>query len=107
MTQILRSALFKRQLLEMTEGYRDRACRETALKFVDQVDAAVRFIARRPLACAVYTELQGHAFRKWSLSDFPVSVLFRVTDNMLILEALYAHRMDIAARLTDEIEKDS
>ncbi|MGH1353578.1 MAG: hypothetical protein ACRBBS_00660 [Thalassovita sp.] len=41
---------------------------------MDQVDAGIRFIAVHPLACAIYTELDGKAFRKWGLKSFPVSV---------------------------------
>ena len=105
MSQILRSALFKRQLLEMTAGYRQRAGSEVALTFVDQVEEAVRFAATNPLACAVYTRLEGKDFRKWSLKDFPVSIFFRTEDpDTIILDALYAHRMNIAAHLPEDVE---
>lgn len=107
MTRILRSALFKRQLLDMTSGYRERAGSELALRFVDQVEDGVAFIAKRPLACAAYTEVQGKLFRKWSLKGFPVSLFFRVEgDDTIILEALYAHRMDIAGRLPGDVDED-
>lgn len=105
MTQIRRSGLFKQQLLDMTTGYRDSAGSDVALRFVDQVEDCIAFLASRPQACAVYTRLQGKTYRKWSLKTFPVSVFFRIEDNStLILEALYAHRMNIASRLPDEIE---
>lgn len=107
MTRILRSALFKRQLLDMTSGYRERAGSEVALRFIDQIEDGVAFIIKRPLACAVYIEVQGRVFRKWSLKGFPVSVFFRLEgDDTLILEALYAHRMNIAGRLPGDVEGD-
>ncbi len=88
----------------MTENYRDRAGAAVAHKFIGQVDDAVRFIVLHPLACAVYTELDGHEFRKWSLGGFPVSVFFRrEEDATIILEALYAHRMNIDVRLHDDL----
>jgi plasmid stabilization system protein ParE len=102
---IKRSALFKRQLLQITRGYRQRAGSSTALKFVSEVESAIEFVAGQPDACAVYTRLAGIDFRKWRVSGFPVSVFFRVAgDNVIVLEALYAHRMDIAARIQSEIE---
>ncbi len=105
MQQIVRSKLFKQQLLEITNNYRDRAGSPVALNFVDEVDAGIRFIAGQPLACAIYTRFQGKAFRKWRLKRFPVSIFFRLDGpNSLVLEALYAHQMNIAARLPREIE---
>ncbi|MGX1498566.1 plasmid stabilization system protein ParE [Labrenzia sp. MBR-25] len=105
MSRIIRSALFKRQLIEITTGYRSRAGSEIALKFVDQLEVSVRFIAAKPLACAVYTRLEGKEFRKWGLQDFPVSIFFRLEDeDTIILDALYAHRMNIAARLSKDVE---
>ena len=79
MPKIVRSALFKRQLLDITARYRERAGLPVALKSVDQIEGSIAFIAAKPLACAVYTRLQGKEFRKWSVKDFPVSVFFRWT----------------------------
>lgn len=105
MTRIIRSALFKRQLIEITTGYRGRAGSEIALKLVDQIEESVRFIAAKPLACIVHTRLEGKEFRKWSVRGFLVSVFFRLeSEDTLILVALYAHRMNIAARLSKDIE---
>ena len=106
MPQILRSALFKRQLIDITSGYRERGGANVALNFVDQAENSIRFIASKPLACPVYTHLEDREFRKWRVKDFPVSIFFRLdNDGVIILEALYAHRMDIAARLPDDIER--
>ena len=105
MPTIVRSALFKRQLLDITASYRDRAGSDIALKFVNQIDEGVRFIAHKPLAFAIYTRLEGKDFRKWRLKSFPVSIFFRLEGpDTLVLEALYAHRMNIAARLPKDIE---
>jgi len=105
MNRIVRSALFKRQLLDITASYRERAGTAIALKFVDQIESSIGFIAATPLACAIYTRLEGKDFRKWGLKDFPVSVFFRLDESgTIILEALYAHRMDIGQRLPRDIE---
>ena len=105
MPTIVRSALFKRQLHEMTASYEERAGSDIALKFVDQIDEGVRFIAAQPLACAVYTRLEGKEFRKWRLKSFPISIYFRLENaDTLFLEALYAHRMNIAARLLNAMK---
>jgi len=105
MYKLSRSALFKRQLIEITSGYRTRAGSQTALKFVDSIEASIAFIAKSPQACGVYTRLQGKEFRKWGVNGFPVSLFFRIEDTeTIVLEALYAHRMNIAERMLDEIE---
>ena len=105
MPRIIRSALFKDQLLTITTSYRTRAGSPVALKFIDQIEHSIRFIAEKPLSCAIYTHLAGKEFRKWSLKDFPISVFFRLDDEgTIILEALYAHRMNIAARLSNDLE---
>ncbi|MEO0412176.1 MAG: type II toxin-antitoxin system RelE/ParE family toxin [Pseudomonadota bacterium] len=105
MPVIRRSDLFKRQLLNITASYRDRAGKLIALKFVDQIEESVKFIANKPLACVIYTQLDGKEFRKWHLKSFPVSIFFCVkSPDTIILEALYSHRMNIAARLSRDTE---
>ncbi|MFD3191884.1 type II toxin-antitoxin system RelE/ParE family toxin [Sedimentitalea sp. HM32M-2] len=105
MPRIIRSALFKRQLLDITSSYRERAGSPVALKFVDQIEDSIAFIAAKPLACAVYTRLEGNEFRKWGVKNFPVSLFFRLEgDETIVLEALYAHRMNIAGRFPKDIE---
>lgn len=101
---IVRSALFRRQLLEITTSYGERAGSGIASKFVDQIDEGVRFIAAKPLACGVYTRLEGKEFRKWRLKSFPISIYFRLENaDTLVLEALYHHRMNIVVRLLNEV----
>ncbi len=105
MLRISRSALFKRQFMEITTDYRKRAGSAVALRFVDQAEVSIRFVATKPLACPVYTRLEDREFRKWGLQDFPVSLFFRLADrDSLVLEALYAHRMNITGRLKRDIE---
>lgn len=92
----------------MIAGYRERAGREVAGRFVDQIEDCIAFIAKRPQACAVYTQLEGKTFRKWRLKDFPVSIFFRVdAGGTIILEAVYAHRMNIAERFAETTDDDS
>lgn len=105
MSRIIRSALFKRQLIEITSSYRSRAGSDIALNFVDQIEASIEFIAAKPFACAIHTRLKRKEFRKWRLQDFPVSIFFRLEDEgTIVLEALYTHRVNIAVRLPKEIE---
>ena len=107
MTRILRSALFKRHLLDMTAGYRERAGRKVAIRFVDRTEDCIAFIAKHPQACPVYTQLERKTFRKWRLKGFPVSIFFRAeAGDTIVLEALYAHRMDIAHRFAETMADD-
>lgn len=107
MRHVRRSKLFKDQLLDMTASYRERAGSAVALRFVDQVEDGVDFIADRPQACAVYTRLQDTIFRKWRLKAFPVSLFFRIDKNdVIVLEALYAHRMNIDMRLPHDTQDE-
>ena len=78
MTVIKRSALFKRQLFNITVHYRDAAGKKTALKFVDQIEDSIIFITANPFACPVYTVLANYEFRKWRIRDFPISIFFRI-----------------------------
>jgi hypothetical protein len=52
-TTIKRSALFRRQLLQITSGYRERTGSNIALKFVDEIERSIAFIAGQPCACAI------------------------------------------------------
>lgn len=102
---IVRSALFRRQLLDIAASYKERAGSDIALKFVDEIDNAVSFIAAKPLACAIHTRLDGKEFRKWRLKSFPISIFFRLESvDTLVLETLDAHRMNIALRLPNDME---
>ena len=58
-------------------------------------------------ACAIYMRIHGKEFRKWRVTEFPVSIFFRTEGpGVIVLEALYAHRMHIGARLRDDIESE-
>ena len=105
MAGLKRGALFKRQLLSITRAYRERAGSAVALKFVDQVEESALFVVSRPMACPVHTRLEGKEFRKWGVQDFPVSLFFRIEqEDTVILEALYAHRMNIPSRFQKDIK---
>ncbi|WP_162901641.1 hypothetical protein [Breoghania sp. L-A4] len=54
MPGLLRSALFKRQFVDITSSCGARPGPEVAPKFVDQIDADIRVVATKPLACAIY-----------------------------------------------------
>lgn len=111
MWKIQKSALFKKQLLEFARNYKEVANLKTANRFLDYVDDAIKFIGKSPFACAVYFEskeleaLQQYEFRKWSVKVFPHSVFFRVVDDkMILIEAIYAHRMNTLKRIASDID---
>lgn len=109
-----KSALFLRQLKVFTLAYRDdpNAGKNVALRFVDGVEAASAFIQERPLACGIYHEaslhpdLKRYEFRKWRVTRFPHSIFFRVEGKVILLEAIYAHRMNVAGRLPDDVAEE-
>lgn len=110
MWRVRKSKLFKKQLLEFAENYKERVDLKTANRFLDCVDDAMKFVSKSPLACAVYFEsqysetLKEYEFRKWSVKIFPYSIFFRITDNRTVLiEAIYAHRMDTVRKISSDI----
>ena len=101
-----KSALFMRQWLRYAMDYKERAGVPVAERFITAVEEALCFIGQNPYACALYDtgegyeDLRVHQFRKWNLNGFPHLVLFRLTDDSVILiEALYAHKMNVSSRL--------
>ncbi|MCP4932769.1 MAG: type II toxin-antitoxin system RelE/ParE family toxin [bacterium] len=111
MWQIQTSGFFDRQLFNFAQNYKDIADLKTADRFLDCVDEAIHFIARSPLTCAVYFELQKVAgleeyeFRKWRVKVFPFSIFFRIKgEKVVVLEAIYAQKMDILNRLPSEMD---
>lgn len=107
---IRKSETFKAQTLMHTREYKQRAGKDVARDFVQELNRAIAFIANSPMACSVYTEaayhaaLQDYQFRKWSLKRFPHLILFRVEGETIVLQALYAARMDIPRRLPNDAE---
>ena len=103
-----KSALFMQQWQTYAQAYKDRAGMEVAERFIVAVIEALDFIRQNPYACPLYDvgdgydDLQPYAFRKWNLHSFPHVVLFRVRDATLWVEVMYAHKMDIASRLTTD-----
>ena len=104
MHKITRSALYKRQFLEFAQNYKARAGKQVAHNFANNVEARANFIARNPQACSVYMKIRGKEFRKWGIKDSPHSIFFRIeTDKIIILEAIYAHRMNSVKRFPSEV----
>lgn len=103
MTKILRSAAFKRQALAFTADYKQRVSPQVAGLFIDDLEQAIVFIAANPKACRVYTQLAGYEFRKWTFSRFPHAIYFRLEQDAIVLECLYAHKMDADVRLQDDL----
>lgn len=111
MYQVQKSKLFTRQVLAFAKGYAVdiNAGKVIALRFVDEVETATDFIAKNPLACGVYhgaknhEQLQRYEFRKWHVKNFPHSIFFRLKGNTIMLEAIYAHKMDITGRFSSDM----
>lgn len=105
MFTVKRSALFKRQLIDFVQGYMDLAGAEVATRFIDGLEKSIQFIANHPDACLPY-EFHGLHFRKWNISGFPHAIYFRVEGQTVIMEAVYAHRMDRSSRLPADFHID-
>lgn len=105
MLTVKRSALFKRQLADFVQGFMELANAEVANRFIDGLEKSIHFIATHSDACPPY-EFNGLHFRKWNISGFPHAIYFRVRDNTIIMEAVYAHRMDRSSRLSSDFKTD-
>jgi plasmid stabilization system protein ParE len=105
MLTVKRSALFKRHLTDFVQGYMELAGAEVANRFIDALEKSICFIANHPDACTPY-EVNGLHFRKWNISGFPHAIYFRVQNKTVIMEAVYAHRMDRACRLPSDFNQD-
>ena len=111
--RIRKSALFRRQLSMHAQDYKERAGKDIAHRFADEAEQAIAFIRQRPEACARslpgpgYEDVRAFGYRKWRLKHFPHTILFREeSDDCLCLEAIYAQKMDIAARFADDLMDD-
>lgn len=104
MYHIKRSAIYKQQLLDFVQDYKVRADKQVAHNFMDGVEHSTNFISTNPQSCSVYVKIRGNEFRKWNVRGFPHSIFFRIEDDKtIILEGLYAHRMNTLKRLPSEI----
>ena len=97
------------QWREYALDYKDKAGMAIAERFITAVEETLDFIRQNAYACPVYEtgegdeDLLAYQFRKWNLRGFPHMVLFRLKDSSTILiEVLYAHKMDIASRLRND-----
>lgn len=106
MYTILRSALFKRQLIHFVKNYKDRAGIKVASNFIDNLEKSIEFIGENPYSCLMYTEIAKQEFRKWNVKNFPHAIFFRVNENIITLEVLYAQKMDINSRILNDINQN-
>jgi len=105
MYKITRSALYKHQFSEFVQDYKTRAGKQVAHDFANGVEYSANFIGKNPQACSVYVKIRGKEFRKWGIKGFPHSIFFRIeADKIIILEAIYAHRMNTVKRLPSEVK---
>jgi len=93
------------QLQDYAENYKERAGIQVARRFLVAAKEALQFISENPTACPKYdpgeenADLLKHQFRKRSLQDFPHLILFRIANETLFIEVIYAQKMDIESRL--------
>jgi len=110
MYSLHKAELFKQQVMDFALDYKEKGGAELANRFLDAVEQALEFIGRDPLACSIYHEaklhplLQRYEFRKWPLKRFPHNVYFRLSNDIITLELIYAQAMDIANRMNDDIQ---
>ncbi len=94
-----------------TQDYKTRAGLKIAEQFITSVEEALNFIQKNPYACVSYyigegyDDLQKYEFRKWNLADFPYLVLFRINKHNILIEAIYAHKMNIATHSIVDIKQ--
>ncbi|MEQ1704967.1 MAG: hypothetical protein ABL867_03220 [Rickettsiales bacterium] len=109
---IHKSSLFIRQAQASILYYKQNAGIEISEKFIMSLESALGFIAVNPYACAVYKVgkkfkyTESYQFRKWNIIGFPYSIFFHISvDNIIIVDAIYAHKMNISSRLTNNAQK--
>jgi len=112
MFKIRQSVLFIRQWRELSNYYNENAGRDVSIKFIHSVDSALLFIQKSPYSCAGYNSgkkfryARSHQFHKWNIIGFPYSIFFHISvDNIIIVDAIYAHKMNISSRLTNKAQK--
>lgn len=88
------------------DWYRDEAGEDTALKFVDALEAALGHVGKYPSSgSARYSvELGIPALRCWQLNRFPYLVFYVERDEHIdVWRVLHGHR-DIPAWMRDTVE---
>ena len=111
MWKVQKSDLFIKQLSDHAHYYKRHAGKDIAQKFLRKVGEAIIFIQSNPMACRVYQEaaehslLRGYEFRRWNVAHFPYSIFFRLEENRIILEVIYAHRMNILKRFSSDLDR--
>ncbi|MCY3634676.1 MAG: type II toxin-antitoxin system RelE/ParE family toxin [bacterium] len=84
--------------------YRDQAGSETAVEFVDQLEAAVEHLRHHPLTGSLQFsyELEIPDLRSWPLRKFPYLIFYVPDDNHIDIWRVLHARRDIPAILTSE-----
>ena len=111
MYDIQKSALFLRQVRLFARAYAQdvNAGTVVALRFVDMVEDATKFIQQNPFYCAVYTDAKHHPklsnveYRKWRVKGFPHSVFFKIDREIITIAGLYAQKMNIEVRFPSDM----
>lgn len=100
MRRALRHQKFERDLEEAADYYLAEAGIDTALRFIDAVEALVDRLTRHPgLGSSHYADESNPDLRSLALKDFPYVVFFaRTTDHIMFWRLLHGER-DIPAHL--------
>lgn len=108
MFQLKQSGIFLQQWQNIADYYNKKAGKNIAVKFVHSVDSALLFINKNPYACAFYDageDFINLQFRKCNLKNFPHVILFHIVNsNLILVDAIYAHKMSISSRLGSEVK---
>ena len=100
-----------RQWQGYAQDYKTRAGLKVAEQFIVSVEETLNFIQKNPYACASYyigdgyDDLRKYEFRKWNLVGFPHLVLFRIEKHNILIEAIYAYKMNIASHSIVDIKQ--
>ena len=82
--------------------YREEAGRETALDFVDALEAAISHLQQHPHSGSLQYafELDIPALRNWPLQKFPYLIFYKVAENRIDIWRILHARRDIPAHLS-------
>ncbi|MCY4163890.1 MAG: type II toxin-antitoxin system RelE/ParE family toxin [bacterium] len=84
--------------------YRDQVNSQTAVDFIDQLEAAIEHLRRHPHIGSLQFsyELEIPDLRSWPLNKFPYLIFYVPKDNHIDIWRVLHSRRDIPAILTSE-----
>jgi toxin ParE1/3/4 len=89
-------------LVSVVEHYRREAGSDIALRFVDQAEAAFRFLARHPEAGRMFegaTHLRLRSLRAWRMRGFPYLIFYEADARAVRIYSIVHASRDISQLL--------